>query len=135
MTSYIPADLRRLVFDRASGACEYCLVAEELTFLGCQVDHVIAEKHGGATTLENLALACTFCNRFKGSDIGSIASSTKEFTRFFNPRADKWSDHFRIAMFRIIPLTPVGETTEYILQFNAPERLIEREMFSLYGGT
>jgi 5-methylcytosine-specific restriction endonuclease McrA len=37
-----------------------------------QVDHVIAEKHGGQTALDNLALSCTVRNRQKGSDISSI---------------------------------------------------------------
>ena len=58
-TTYIPVELRRMVFQKAEQKCEYCLIHEDDTFFGCQVDHIIAEKHGGATTLENLALACT----------------------------------------------------------------------------
>ena len=96
MTSYVPADLRRLVQSRADGLCEYCLIHESDTFLGCQVDHVIAEKHGGSTTAANLCYACTFRNRAKGTDIGSIAPSTGEFTWFFNPRTDRWSEHFSL---------------------------------------
>lgn len=46
MTSYIPAELRRLVVDRSKSRCEYCLILETDTFCGCQIDHVIAEKHG-----------------------------------------------------------------------------------------
>jgi hypothetical protein len=37
-----------------------------------EADDVIAEKHGGATSLENLAWACFYCNRFKGSDLASV---------------------------------------------------------------
>ena len=47
MTSYVDASLRRLVESRANHLCEYCLIHEDDTYLGCQVDHVIAEKHGG----------------------------------------------------------------------------------------
>jgi hypothetical protein len=97
MTSYISIELRRLVESRANHLCEYCLIHEEDTFLGCQVDHIIAEKHSGPTNADNLSLACTFCNRAKGTDIGSIAPSTGEFTRFFNPRTDHWSDHFQLS--------------------------------------
>jgi hypothetical protein len=49
MTSYVSVDLRRLVQLRASHLCEYCLIHEGDTYFGCQVDHVIAEKHGAAT--------------------------------------------------------------------------------------
>jgi hypothetical protein len=55
--TYIPADLRRLVVARAEGICEYCLIAEEDTFYGCEVDHIISEKHSGSTTADNLAFA------------------------------------------------------------------------------
>jgi len=65
MTTYVAADLRRLVELRANHLCEYCLIHADDTYLGCQVDHVIAEKHGGATDADNLSYACTFCNRSK----------------------------------------------------------------------
>ncbi len=55
MSSYVSADLRRLVTSRAQSLCEYCLIHEDDTYLGCQVDHVISEKHGGPTELENPA--------------------------------------------------------------------------------
>jgi hypothetical protein len=127
MTSYIPSDLRRLVFERADGRCEYCRICESDTFYGCQIDHIIAEKHNGETTENNLALTCTYCNRFKGTDIGSIAATTGEYVRFYNPRTDNWNDHFRFANYRILPLTPIGETTSAILRFNDPDRVLERE--------
>jgi 5-methylcytosine-specific restriction endonuclease McrA len=37
-----------------------------------QPDHIIAVKHGGQTTLENLAYACYACNHQKGSDIAPL---------------------------------------------------------------
>ena len=133
MTSYVPADVRRLVESRADGLCEYCLIHESDTFLGCQVDHVIAEKHGGSTTADNLCYACTFCNRAKGTDIGSIARSTGEFTRFYNPRSDYWADHFTLTDITIEPRTPIGEATVIILGFNQPERLVERTALRAIG--
>jgi hypothetical protein len=133
MTSYVAADLRRLVEARADHLCEYCLIHMEDTYLGCQVDHVIAEKHGGATVGDNLSCACTFCNRAKGTDIGSIASSTGQFTRFYNPRTDRWADHFRLNGVVIEYHTPIGEATAGILGFNAPERLLERATLHAIG--
>ena len=133
MSSYVSADLRRLVVSRAGGLCEYCLIDEADTFLGCQVDHVISEKHGGSTEAQNLAYACTFCNRAKGSDIGSIAQSTRAFTRFFDPRRDHWGDHFRLRGARIEPRTPVGEATVRVLGFNEAERVLERRALLTMG--
>ena len=66
-TSYVSAELRRLVVARADSLCEYCLIHEEDTFFGCEVDHIVSEKHGGQTDAQNLALACLFCKRNKGA--------------------------------------------------------------------
>lgn len=127
MTSFIPANLRRLVIQRAAGRCEYCCIKESDTFYGCQIDHIISEKHDGSTDEGNLAYCCAFCNRFKGSDVGSIAPSSGKFVRFFHPRTDTWNDHFRFFDFEIVPLTEIGETTCRILRFNDLERILERK--------
>src|SRR5437868_10451723 len=105
MTTYISADMRLLVASRAGYVCEYCLIHEEDTYLGCQVDHIISEKHGGPTVADNLAYACTFCNRAKGSDIGSL-SVAGHFERFFNPRSDRWTEHFVLVGNRIEAKSP-----------------------------
>src|SRR5579883_3140247 len=39
--------------------------------------HAIAQKHGGPTEAENLALSCALCNKNKGSDIASLDSVTE----------------------------------------------------------
>jgi hypothetical protein len=99
------------------------------------VDHIISEKHGGASAAENLAYACLFCNRNKGSDISSVVPGTSELVRFFNPRTDRWSDHFRLERdgITIAPLTRIGEATSRILRFNDSERLLEREALQAVG--
>lgn len=128
MTSYVPAALRRLVNSRAEGLCEYCLIHEEDTFFGCQIEHVIAEKHGGGTTAENLAYACVFCNQRKGSDISSL-SSAGQLVRLYNPRTDRWADHFALAAdgITVQARSEIGEVTARLLGFNDPARLAERE--------
>lgn len=118
---------------RADFLCEYCLLHEEDMMWGCEVDHIISLKHDGPTTLENLAYACAFCNRQKGSDVGSVSKRTGEFVRFFNPRRDRWSDHFRLHGVVVEPLTDIGEATVRILGFNAPDRLLERRVLSITG--
>lgn len=133
MTSYINATLRRLVAIRADYLCEYCLIHENDTFFGCQVDHIISEKHGGQTETDNLAYACAFCNRAKGSDIGSIIPGSGTLIRFFNPRTDRWFEHFALHEIMIIPLSPIGEVTARILNFNDSERLLERQNLRALG--
>ncbi len=133
MSSYVSNELRRLVRERANGLCEYCLIHEDDTFYGCQVDHIISEKHGGRTGAENLAYACSFCNRFKGTDLGSIASQTGELTRFYNPRTDHWSEHFQLDGAQIIPRTSIGEVTSRIFGLNAVNRIVERTLLVSVG--
>ena len=106
--------------------CEYCLIAEEDTFYGCEVDHIISEKHGGPTEADNLCYACVFCNQAKGSDVGSIHWETEEFVRFFNPRTDRWADHFVLVGSQIEGVTAIGAVTARILGFSIGERLLER---------
>jgi len=45
MGSEVSQRLRQLVADRAYHVCEYCLIYEDDTFWGCQVDHIISLKH------------------------------------------------------------------------------------------
>ena len=126
MSSYINAELRRLVASRAYCVCEYCLIHEGDTYLGCHIDHIISEKHGGLTEPENLCYACAFCNRSKGTDIGSIVDN-QVFTRLYNPRSDYWSDHFVLNGSMIEGKTDIGEATITVLKINHAERLLERE--------
>jgi hypothetical protein len=131
--TYIAAELRRLVVARAEGICEYCLIAEDDTFYGCEADHIISEKHGGATNADNLAMACVFCNQAKGSDVGSIHGESNSFVRFFNPRTDAWADHFALMENRLVGTTPIGIVTAKILAFNAADRVSERKILQSSG--
>ena len=48
MSSEVSERLRRLVAERAYHVCEYCLIHEEDTFWGCQLDYIISRKHRGS---------------------------------------------------------------------------------------
>jgi hypothetical protein len=67
---------------------------EEDAFFPYEPDHIIAVKHGGMSTLENLAWACFDCNRFKGSDIASLDTVSGDLIPLFNPRIHSWQEHF-----------------------------------------
>ena len=125
---YLSKELRTFIADRADRLCEYCLVHEDDMILGCSIDHIISLKHGGSNEKNNLANACIFCNRYKGSDIGSIVWKTQEFVRFYNPPRDHWADHFRLDKTIITPVSSIGEVTARILGLNDRERLMERKL-------
>src|SRR5437660_5262417 len=74
--TYIPVALRQLIYEQAEGRCEYCLIPDDAAFAPHEIDHVIAEKHGGLTEANNLALSCSLCNKQKGSDLTSIDTET-----------------------------------------------------------
>lgn len=133
MSRYISDELRQLVIARADFLCEYCLIHEDDTLFGCEVDHVISIKHSGQTEADNLAYACVFCNRHKGSDLGSLLRRTGELIRFFNPRLDRWANHFYLDGVLIKPRTDIGEVTEQIFDFNRKERILERQALSIVG--
>ena len=86
MTSYVSAALRRLVYERAGGRCEYCLYHDRYAAQPHEIDHIYAEKHGGESVEENLCLSCFDCNRYKGSDVASVDDNT--IVRLFHPRND-----------------------------------------------
>ncbi|MEZ4514860.1 MAG: HNH endonuclease signature motif containing protein [Chloroflexota bacterium] len=133
-TAYIPAELRRFVATRAKQRCEYCLMAESESFAPMEVDHIVAQKHGGATVASNLAYCCPLCNKHKGSDVASYDPETGALTPLFHPRHDHWQEHFQVYRDgQIWPQTAVGRVTVTILQLNRPERVKERQLLLAYN--
>lgn len=129
----IAASMRRAVRQRAGGSCEYCLVNEEDTPVTHPIDHIIAVKHGGATTFENLALACIECNLHKGSDIASLDPVAGTLVPLFHPCEQSWSEHFRLEGVRIVGRTAIGRATSRLLQMNSSSRLIHRSLLRQIG--
>jgi hypothetical protein len=109
---------------------------EAETLVPHEPDHVIATQHGGATALENLAYACFQCNRAKGPNLASLDPETGLVTPLYNPRADRWDQHFRLHGALVEPVTPVGRTTVFLLRLNDSVRvtirgnLLERGRYS-----
>ena len=125
--------LRREVRERANGCCEYCFLPEERAFFPHEPDHIIATKHGGKSTIDNLALACLDCNRFKGSDIASIDPVSGELFPLFNPRTQKWSEHFTLEGGHIKARTAAARVTDRVLKLNLQSRVEVREILARIG--
>jgi len=133
VASDIGDQLRANVAQRAGRRCEYCLIHEEDAGFPHQVDHILSRKHGGSASFENLAYACIICNRYKGSDVASIEPQTGEAIRIFDPRRDRWRDHFRIHGAVIEPNSKIGRATVLLLRMNVPERILERGLLQILG--
>ena len=119
--------LRDEVWLRARATCEYCQMPQEFAEPTHEMDHVIAEKHSGPTSMENLALACFHCNNHKGPNIAGLDPATQALTRLFDPRKDHWSEHFYWSGPVLVGKTAVARTTIVVLNVNMRHRVIHRE--------
>lgn len=129
----IKAALEQFVRQRAKGACEYCRIHQAFEAAPLQIDHVIAQKHGGLTEPENLAIACLSCNLYKGPNIAGLDPDTGSLCRLFHPRRDAWHENFQWNGGVLLGLTPVGRTTITVLCINDPSRVALRSSLLTEG--
>ena len=115
-----------LVRRRANDVCEYCRFPESQSDLPFLVDHIRARQHKGHTAAANLALACSCCNLHKGPNLTGVDDATGRVIRLFNPRRQRWADHFRWEGLRVVGVTSVGRATVQVLSMNDPRQLIAR---------
>jgi hypothetical protein len=123
MTSdYVPKSLRERVAEQARHRCGYCLSSEEIVGLSMELDHLIPQALGGPTLEENLWLACSACNAFKGQRISARDPESGKTVRLFNPREQNWEEHFHWvdSGSRIAGRTAVGRATTKTLRLNRP---------------
>jgi len=110
--------LRRAVLNRAGGRCEYCGLFQTGQEAQFHVDHIQPMAGGGATALENLALACVSCSLRKGARRKAPDPLTRKQAALFHPRNQRWSDHFQWKGCRVAGRTPTGRATVDALKMN-----------------
>jgi hypothetical protein len=127
----VPAALRAQVAKDARGRCGYCRSAEAVTGIPLEVEHLKPEASGGQTVRSNLWLACSTCNQRKGKRTWVRVSGTKRRIRLFDPRRDRWADHFRWANGgeQIEGITEIGRATVAALKLNLPIRVGARQVW------
>jgi hypothetical protein len=126
-------DLRLRVRRRARHRCEYCQLPQSALPIRHQVDHIVADQHEGGDESSNLALACAHCNRHKGPNLSGLDPVTRELTRLYNPRQDRWREHFAWQGAVLIGWTAVGRTTIQVLAINDREMVEARETLIAEG--
>ena len=118
----IPDSVRRQVELDAGNRCGYCLTERRYTAKLLHVEHIIPIATGGTSTIDNLWLACDLCNSYKGMATHGTDQVSDELAPLFNPRKQKWSEHFRWSedSIRVIGLTATGRATVIALRLNNP---------------
>jgi hypothetical protein len=111
----VTRDVVRQVRQRAQERCEYCRLSASFYPLPFHVDHIKARQHGGLTVIENLA----------GAD-----PNTGELIRLFNPRTDRWTEHFEWTGSVLAGRTAIGRVTIQVLAINDPDVVAVREALS-----
>ena len=124
--SAIDQALKKLVRRRARSCCEYCGLPEAYSSTLFEIEHIIAEQHGGPLAPENLALACLACNRHKGPNIAGVDPKTGKQVWLFHPRRQSWRRHFRWKGPVLVGRTAIGRATINILAVNLPYRIAQR---------
>lgn len=119
--------LDQAVRRRARDRCEYCRLLQSDYPFRFPIDHIIAQQHDGETALWNLALACVRCNRHKGPNLSGRDPVTRRILRLFNPRRDRWAEHFEWAGSSIVGRTAKGRATVHVLVMNDPADIAIRE--------
>lgn len=125
--AHIPAALRRFVIERAGNRCEYCGLSQAGQIATFHIDHVVPVAAGGETNERNLALACVSCSLRKAARTEAVDPTTGHVVRFFSPRQDSWSEHFRWEGLRVVGVTPLGRAAVHALALNRLSVLLIRE--------
>lgn len=129
----MPPRQYRAVAERANHQCEYCLAPEEFFNSPFEVEHLVPRARGGGHDLANLALACRNCNGAKLARLQLRDPQTDSSVRIFNPRLDRWSEHF---IFRLTDRgveiggkTAVGRATAQHLNMNSAKAIEARTLW------
>jgi hypothetical protein len=118
--SQIPETIRQHVREAARDRCGYCLSPQRLVMGALEIEHLVPRAKGGSDEEDNLWLSCGLCNRYKGSQTSATDALMGNMVRLFNPRHDKWLEHFRWSAdgVRIEGITNVGRATVEALKLN-----------------
>lgn len=126
------AALRREVYTRAKGICEYCQTAEANTGQIMEIEHIVPN---GGDGLDNLCLACGNCNRSKASATFALDPLTSESVPLFNPRTQVWVEHFQWSANKtfVEGISPIGRATVGRLRMNNTRVVLARARWRIAG--
>jgi 5-methylcytosine-specific restriction endonuclease McrA len=132
----IPLAVETRVRAAAKERCGYCLSPQHLVMARLEIEHLVPVTKGGNDEESNLWLSCPLCNRYKGDRTLGWDSQTDAEVPLFNPRLQRWSDHFSWSkdFTRIEGKTPTGRATVAALHLDDdPDALVVRAYWVLAG--
>jgi hypothetical protein len=118
--SAISRPLRALVIARAENRCEYCQLSQDSQEAAFHIDHVVPRSADGPTEAANLALACVSCSLRKCAKQSATDPDSGQVVQLFNPRIQRWNEHFRWNGETLAALTAIGRGTLAALAMNRP---------------
>jgi hypothetical protein len=132
---YVPDAVKARVRAQAGDRCGYCLSPQHLVLGWLEIEHLVPSAEGGSDDEENLWLACRLCNNYKATQTDALDPVTEERVPLFNPRAQRWSEHFAWSEdgTRILGRTPCGRATIIALQLNHWIAVLVRSHWVLAG--
>lgn len=133
---YLPIDVAGRVRGAARNRCGYCLSPQHLVLARLEIEHILPRSRGGSNDESNLWLSCPLCNRHKANRISATDPETRQEVPLFNPRRQRWSEHFRWTPdgLRVVGLTPTGRATVEALHLaDDPDALLVRSYWILAG--
>lgn len=133
--SYIPVAIQRLVLTESKGFCEYCWLPPNFSSSSFQFDHILPTSKGGLSVFKNLARSCAGCNGGKQDKTHYFDPLTHLLCRLYNPREDKWAEHFQWIEddMMIEGLTGIGRATVQLLQLNRDGVVNLRQLLKMVG--
>jgi hypothetical protein len=135
VSTYISENLRKQIIDNDKSRCCYCLTSEVNSGIPMTYDHIQPVLQRGDTTFENLCLACRSCNEYKSNLTESIDPLSGETISLFNPRKQKWSEHFIWSAdgTKVEGITAIGRATIIRLRMNNPVIIVARKRWVMSG--
>ncbi len=126
------AAIVRLVHERAHNCCEYCQTCQKVIGQAMHVEHI---QPGTGDKPDNLCLSCASCNLSKARATQASDPETGNRVSLFNPRIQKWAEHFRWVDGgrRLEGLTPVGRATIDRLRMNQ-DRIVTSRILWIEAG-
>ena len=120
MNGHVPEELRQRIREQADNRCGYCLSPQHLVLGTLEIEHLLPRGRGGSDEEWNLWLACRLCNNYKSDQTSARDPETGQDVTLFNPRQQRWSEHFRWTAdgIKIRGRTPCGRATVIALQLN-----------------
>lgn len=136
MKRYISSELSQRIRESAQNRCGYCLSPQRLVMARLEIEHIIPLMKGGTNDESNLWLACPLCNGHKSSKVEAVDPETGEPVPLFNPRTQKWAEHFNWSKdgVRVMGTTAIGRATVAALCLDNDSDAIEVRRYWVEAG-